>query len=143
MHKYFTHTKWLNNAVSMSKSVVPDIFSKKVKWMDQKPILANFLCIQSSHWSIPLSCIACKKDVSAIQVNTDFINDYINEAPLTGISYTIDLQKVCACIAKFVTSNVTAEQNISPFKDTNGRCFVFIALRDFYKGVDSNSKAIA
>ena len=69
----------------------PENFTDKLKWIEWYPTFINFLRAISGRSGIPLSYIC--RPVSAIVPTTgygDFIDEYVDKAPLTGQAYLTD-----------------------------------------------------
>jgi hypothetical protein len=58
---------------------------------------------------VPLKYVCRDNEVSDSTPNTDFIDDYVNMAPLEGEAYAIDSADVHTYIVNFVAGNETAE----------------------------------
>ena len=142
IRKYNTHKKWLKDSEAMAKSALPQLFTEKIKWTDWKPTFIGFLNSQPSCWDIPLNYVVRENDEPIIRTNQNFLDDYVDRAPMTGATYTMDSQKVHTFIVKFIAGHSAAEQKILPFKDTFDGRRAFLALRDFYEGVGSNAVSI-
>ena len=49
------------------------------------------------------------------RVNTQFLDDYIDQTPLTGEVFALDASDVHTYIVSFITENTTAENKIMPY----------------------------
>ena len=65
----------------------------------------------------------------------DFIDEYVDKAPLTGQAYFTDSVEVNTYIIKFTPSNPVAEANMVQNAQKNDGRIDFIALKKHYKGV--------
>ena len=70
------------------------------------------------------------------------MDDYVDQAPITGPEFAADAEEVHTYIVSFITENPTAENKILPhMAEANGR-LDFQTLRDYYEGVGVNATAI-
>jgi hypothetical protein len=65
----------------------------------------------------------------------DFIDEYINCAPLQGEAYAIDSAQVYTFLASFVVGNPQAETKIQAINDTSNGREAFMSLLHHYEGV--------
>ena len=71
---------------------------------------------------VPLKYICRENDTPNPAPNSDFLDNYINMAPLTCEAYVIDSAQVHTFIVNFVSGNETAEAKIQSFAaQTYGR----------------------
>ena len=84
---------------------------------------------------VPLKYFCREDDIPNPSPNANFLDDYINMAPLTGEAYVIDSLHVHTSITNLVSGNETAEAKIKYFAaQTDGR-IDYQALVDHYEGV--------
>lgn len=90
-----THKQWADDAHAMMKSIMPKHFKDDMKWLDWKASLVRFLSTQPEQNGVPLSYIVHDNDALMYQVNVNFLDNYIDRAPLMmGAAYTLDTAKV-------------------------------------------------
>ena len=91
---------------------------------------------------MPLSYVIRKNDVPVRRINAQFLDDYVDQAPLNGEAYAADAEEVHSYIINFITENKTAENKILPFlAQCDGR-INYQALKNHYEGVGANAKDI-
>ena len=140
--RYHTHKDWLNKAADKAKTAKPKQFTEKMKWIDWKDSFANFLRTQPGRNGVPLSYVIRDNDEPVEKRNAEFLDDYIDQAPLTGPAFASDASEVHTFIVSFITKNETAKNKIMLYLPNNNRRKDYQALRDHYKGVSSTAKAI-
>lgn len=142
MDRYYTHRQWLDDAQGMTKTAILKNFTEKMKWIDWKSTLVNFLQSQPGRNGVPLSYVV-RDNLAPLQVqNVSFLDDYVDRALLTGRAFATDASKVHTYIVRLISENSVAEQKILPFKDQSHSRVDFNALKDFYEGVGANVKAV-
>jgi hypothetical protein len=67
--------------------------------------------------------------------HADFIDDYVDMAPLNDEAFTIDAADVHTYIVNFVAGNETAGAKLLEFEGQNNGRLDYIALKDHYEGV--------
>lgn len=142
MERYYTHKQWSDDAYSMTKTTMPKNFTEKMKWIDWKVTLINFLKSQVGRNGVPLSYVVRENVTPLVRNNASFLDDYVDRAPLHGRIFSTDTVKVHAFITRLISENSVAEQKILPLKDKADGRRDFIALKDFYEGVGVNAKAL-
>jgi uncharacterized membrane protein YgcG len=104
-------------------------------WVDWYPTFINFLRAIPGRNGIPLSYI-CRKVPTTIQPTyTDFIDEYIDRAPLNGAAYTTDTAEVYTYLVKFISDNDTAEAKVSTHSASRDGRLAYISLQEHYEGV--------
>ena len=141
--RYHTHKQWVRDAKNMLETALPKSFTEKMKWIDWKTTLIGFLCTQPGRNGVPLSYIV-RDNANPIttRTNADFLDDYVDQAPLTGTAFIMDRLKVHTLIVRFILEHTVAEQKILPIKDQADGRVDFMALKDYYEGVGANSKLL-
>jgi hypothetical protein len=71
--------------------------------------------------------------------NADFIDDYVNVAPLTGEAFAIDSAGLHMHIINFVAGNETAKAKIQSYGEQNNERQDFIALKEHCEGVGAHA----
>ena len=142
IRRHNTHKLWTSKSSDKAKTSRPKQFTDKVKWIDWKDSFVNFLRTQPGRNGVPLSYIVSDNEAPTVRTNAQFLDDYVDQAPLDGPAFAADAEEVHAYIVSFITENPAAENKILPFAaEADGRVD-FIALRDHYEGVGANAKAI-
>jgi hypothetical protein len=113
----------------------PAKFTSETKWADWAPSFMNYLRTIPGRDGVPLRYVCRDNEMLDPTPNTDFINDYVNMAPLEGKAYAIDSADVHTYIVNFVAGNETAEAKIQSYGDQNDGRQDYIALKQHYKGV--------
>ena len=141
VYHYNTHKQWVSDASDMAKSARPKMFAEKMKWSDWKVTLLNFLKSQPGRYGVPLSYVIRSDNLVIQNTYANFLDEYAAKAPLQGRAFDHDASKVHSYIICFISENNVAEQKVLPFKDDNNGRLDYIALRDFYEGVVTNTRA--
>ena len=143
LKRYHTHKQWVKDAKNMLKTALPKCFTEKMKWMDWKTTFIGFLRTQPGRNGVPLSYVICDNtNPITNRTNADFLDDYVDQAPLTGTAFIMDRLKVHMLIVRFISEHTVAEQKILPFKDQADGRVDFMALKDYYEGVSANSRLL-
>ena len=142
LQRYFTHKQWMEDAPNMIKTALPKQFTEKSKWSDWKVTFVGFLRTQPGRHGVPLSYVIRENANARITMNPDFMDDYVNSAPLAGMVFIMDSSKVHSYLLRMISDNPVAEQKVLPFKDTNDGRQSYNALLTYYEGVGANAKAI-
>jgi len=108
LRRHKTHEKFVADAKTLAEAAKPEKFKESTKWEDWKPTFLNYIRAMPGRDGIPLKYICRENDESRFEANEDFLDDYIDRAPLTGDSYVIDLVHVHTFLLNFVTRNDTA-----------------------------------
>ena len=143
--RYTTHQQWLKKATDKASTAMPKQFTEQSKWLDWKGSFINFLRTQPGRDGVPLSYVI-RDEVNPpnprIPPNAEFLDDYVDNAPLVGETFSSDAGEVHTYLVNLISSNAVAENKIMPFiADRNGRRS-FQALRDHYEGVGANATAV-
>ena len=81
---YNIHKQWTDDASTMAKNFMPNIFTEKMEWMDWKATLANFLKSQPGRNGSPLNYVVRNNQGTVIRNNSNLLDDYSDRATLTG-----------------------------------------------------------
>ena len=68
-------------------------------------------------------------------VDGNFIDEYVEKAPLVGQEFTTDAAEVYAYIVRFTSVNTVAEVKMVAYAAANNGRLDFMVLKDHYKGV--------
>ena len=91
---------------------------------------------------MPLNYVIEENVAAIAQINTNFLDDYIDRTPLTRIVFNANAPKVRLYIALLIFENTIAEQKLRPHNDAADGCFDCFALQKFYEEVQSNAKSV-
>ena len=141
--RYHTHKQWVKDSKNMLETALPKNFTDKMKWQDWKNTFLSFLRTQPGRFGVPLSYICRDNENPLVRVNADFLDDYVDQAPLNGDGYIMDNLKVHTLLRRLVTDHTVAEQKLLATKDQADGRADFIILKAFYEGVGANSKSLA
>ena len=142
IQRHSTHKLWTSKSSDKAKTCKPKQFTDKVKWLDWKDSFVNFLRTQPGRNGVPLSYVVRNNETAIIRVNPQFLDDYVDQAPLHGPAFAADVEEVHSYIIGFITENPAAENKILPFATRSDGRVDFIALKEHYEGVGANAKAI-
>ena len=137
-----THHLWVSKASDKAKNARPKQFTEEVKWEDWRDSFSAFLRSQPGRNGVPLSYVIRENAGPIYRVNTQFLDDYVDQAPLDGEAYAADAEEVHSYIINFITENKTAENKILPFLARADGRVDYQALKDHYEGVGANAKDI-
>ena len=134
-----THKAFVDKSKTISDTATPAQFTSSVKWVDWVPTFINFLRSIPGRNGVPLSYV-CRPDNVIIQPNyADFLDEYIDKAPLHGSAFMSDTIEVHIYLNKFVSDNDVAESKLQALTTFNNGRRDFLALRDHYEGIGVNA----
>jgi hypothetical protein len=134
-----THKAYIDKSKTISDTATPSQFTDKVKWIDWLPTFKNFLRAIPGRNGVPLVYII-RDDPPVIPVAyTDFIDEYIDKAPLEGTAFITDASEVHTYLVKFISENDTAESKVQMNANQNNGRIDFLALQEHYEGVGVNA----
>ena len=93
-------------------------------------------------YGVPLSYVCRLATATPLTHYNDFIEEYVDRAPLTSQAFTTDASKVHTYIIKFTTGNTTAEAKMIPHANKNNGQLDFIALKNHYEGTGVHAVTI-
>ena len=134
-----THKAYVDKSKTISDTATPSQFTDKVKWLDWSPTLLNFLRAIPGRNGVPLSYVCRPTGVTPAATYADFLNEYIDRAPLTGTAFITDAAEVHTYLVKFISDNDIAESKIQGLSQYNDGRRDFLALKDHYEGVGVNA----
>ena len=134
-----THQAYLDKSKTISDTATPSQFTSRVNWIDWYPTFINFLRAIPGRYGVPLSYICRPDNIVHPPVYVDFLDEYINRAPLHGAAYITDAAEVHTYLVKFISDNDVAESKIQSLATFNDGRRDFIALRDHYEGIGVNA----
>ena len=141
MRRHKIHTFFTKKSVSMTATAMPAPFTPSMKWSDWVPTFLNFLRTIPGRDGVPLDYI-CRSDVLPNRtLQTNILKEYVEQAPLSGDSFTSDTTEVHTYLANLITAHPTAESKTkSSLALKNGRPDFF--LEDHFKGIGVHSRDI-
>ena len=123
----------------MSDTAKLEKFTAKVKWEDWAPSFLNFLRVIPGLDGVPLNYIWRDNEVADPVGHTNFIDDYVNMAPLRGATFAVDSAEVHTYIVNFVAGKNMAESKIQAHANDDDGRRDFISLKAHYQGVGINA----
>lgn len=142
LRRYATHQNFLERFKDLTEASRPKKLKSGSIWNDWKPMFINFLRMLPGRDRVPLSYVICKNDLPDNLPNIDFLEEYVNQAPLNGETFKQDSKDVRLYIIKYIAGNDDAEAKVQSISDDKCRRKVFKALEDIYKGTGINAKDI-
>jgi hypothetical protein len=140
IRRYKTHETFVTKSKTLADTAKPKPLDEKMKWEDWNPVFINFLRSIPGLTGIPLAYV-CRdpNPVGPGNHNDDFLDDYIQHAPLQGEAFTRDAAEVHTYIVSFIAGNTTAESKVmSHAEERNGR-LDYLSLKEHYEGVGVNA----
>ena len=120
IQKSKTHELYVINATS--NAAKPKDFTNDLKWADLAPSFENYLRAIPGRTGVPLSYIIRENDAPNPTPNMDFLQDYIMNAPLSGVDYLVDRRAVHTKLVALISENPETEALIKlNEKDADGR----------------------
>jgi len=104
--RMLSSSKNLTTLTDAAKPVPP---AKKVKWTDWKHPFINYLRTIVDKDEHHVRYVCKPQDVPEPSHSSDFFENYVAMAPLTGEPSTIDSVEVLTLIINFIAGNETAE----------------------------------
>jgi hypothetical protein len=140
IRRYKAHETFIKKSKTLAETAKPKQLDDKAKWDDWEPVFMNFLRSIPGLSGIPLSYV-CRTNEGPVHgpPHDDFLDDYIENAPLTGEAFTRDAAEVHTYIVNFIAGNTTAESKILAYNDQRNGRLDYIALKDHYEGVGINA----
>lgn len=130
-----THDAFIEKSRDLVNAAEPEKFKSTMKWSDWKPTFINYLRLIPGRDGIPLSYICRENDDPDPTPQPDFLDEYVNIAPLTGDAYEIDNLEVMTYLMKYITDNETAESTVQATSNIRDGRSAFKALMKLYEGI--------
>lgn len=130
-----THEKFVEKSEAMTKSAKPTAFTETTLWSDWYPTLLNFLRHIPGRDGVPLKYVCRHNDPTRRINHPNFLDDYVDRAPLTGEAFVSDAREVHTWIAALIVGNNTAESKVMPYEHIGNGRVDFLALKEHYEGV--------
>ena len=141
--QYKTHANFREKSKSISDIAKPEKFKDDTKWIDWYPNFINFLRAIPGVTGIPLSYIIRNNDNAADEdASLQFLDNYVNMAPLTGEAYDADNAEVHTYLIHFVSGHSVAEAKIIAHGHNNNGRQDYLALRNHFEGIGINALEI-
>lgn len=134
-----THEAYVKKASTISDTAKPSQFTSKTKWEDWNPVFINFLRSIPGRNGVPLSYICREEEGPTIVPGIEFIDDYVNRAPLAGPAFVTDSAEVNTYIVSFIAGNSTAEAKILGNAAMHNGRLDYISLKNHYEGTGVNA----
>ena len=109
IRRYKTHEKYIKDSATIADAAKPEKFTSSTKWEDWAPTFINYLRAIPGRDGIPLKYVVRENNQPDPTPQLDFLDEYINMAPLNGLSYAIDAAQVHTFVLKLITGNEVAE----------------------------------
>jgi hypothetical protein len=140
IRRYNTHTTFVTKSKTLAETAKPKTFDEKTKWDDWKPVFINFLRSIPGLNGVPLAYV-CRENDEPLNgtPKEDFIDDYIDNAPLNGEAFTRDASEVHTYIVNFIAGNTTAESKILAHNESRNGRLDYMSLKEHYEGVGINA----
>lgn len=133
---YKSHKAYVEKSKTITEAAKPIKFKESMKWEDWNPTFLNFLKAIPGRNGVPLSYV-CRENQQPLphNPNIDYLENYINQAPLHGDAYIIDAAEVHTYLINFMSNNPTAEVKMLPHAAENDGRLDYRALTEHYEGV--------
>ena len=141
IERYNTHKQWTEDASTMANNATFKSLTKNMEWMDWRSTLVNFLNSKPGRNRVPLNYVVRDNKGTVVRNNINFLDNYVNKATLTGISFSSDASNVHSYLVLLISENSAAEQKIIPNKSRSDGRVNFMALKEYYEGVGANEKS--
>ena len=135
IRRYNTHEKYKTDSKTLAEAAKPEKFKEATKWKDWKPTFLNYIRAIPGRDGTPLKYVCRDNDEPVVEANTDFLDDYVAMAPLTGDSFAIDTVQVHTFLVDFVVGNDTAKAKIQGLRRPNDGREAYRRLVEHYEGV--------
>jgi hypothetical protein len=112
MRRHKMHAQFIKKSATLSDAAKPGKFTNKTKWTDWFPSFMNYLRSIPGRDGGTLKVVCRASDLQYPTPNVDFIDDYVNMAPLHGEAFAIDAVGVYTYLVNFVARNETAKAKI-------------------------------
>jgi hypothetical protein len=132
--KAATHKLYMIRYEAISAAAKPERLTKDTKWEEWAPSFLNYLRTIPGRDGVPLLYITREQEAPDPTPKTDYLDEYINNAPLTGNAFVSDAAQVHVYLINMIAQNDEAESVIKTFeKERNGRKD-WLALKVHYEG---------
>lgn len=128
------HKKFLDNASDIQKATEPQAFTKSILWDDWDQTFRHYLGNVPGHNGVPLKYIIRDDPNPDPTPQSNFLDEYVNMAPLFGEAYEHDSLRVLGLINKYIVGNVDAEGAVKACATENDGRAAYLALKSHYEG---------
>ena len=135
IRRHKTHEAYIKKSKTVTDTATPPQFTSTTLWIDWYPTFLNFLRAIPGRNGVPLSYVCRPDPVIPPASYPDFLDEYIDNAPLTGAAFITDANEVHTYLVKFIAENTVAEAKIQPHAHENNGRLDFLALKTHYEGV--------
>lgn len=140
IRNYKSHKAYMDKSKTVSEAARPIRFKENMHWEDWAPTFLNFLRAIPGRNGVPLSYICREYDEAAQHnPNIDFMENYIEQAPLYGDAFNIDAAEVHTYLINFTSGNDTAEIKMLPNAACKNGRLDYRALQEHYEGTGVNA----
>ena len=116
-----TYKIFIDSYEVISAVAKPGKFTKDMKWEEWSTVFINYLRTIPGRNGVPLKYVI-REDSQPRTVNTDFLDDYVQNAPLVDEAFSIDSAVVHTFLVSFVSQNEQADGIIKIYEsEINGR----------------------
>ena len=129
-----THKMYIDKSDTIAAAAKPVKFTADVKWEDWSPSFVNYVRAIPGRDGIPLKYIIRENGTPDPTPQADFLDEYVNNAPLTGPSYASDAAEVHTFIVNFIIGNTEAESVIKVHEDERDGRLDWLALKRHFEG---------
>ena len=103
---YNIHKQWTDDASTMAKNFMPNIFTENMEWMDWKATLVNFLKSQPGRNGSPLNYVVRNNQGTVIRNNSNLLDDYSDRATLTGGAFSSNTSRVNSYLVLLISGKI-------------------------------------
>lgn len=135
----------MDRSQTIHEAARPQTFTVNTKWEDWAPTFLNFLRNIPGRNGVPLKYDCQANGGPDPTPHVDFLDEYVNMAPLNGNAFAIDATKVSVYLTSFMVGNLQAESKIQALPEhhkQNGRR-AFVTLKDHYEDTGLYANEIA
>ena len=128
-----THKLYVDKSDTVSSAAKPEKFTKDTEWYDWKQSFTNYLRAIPGRNGVPLKYVIRDNPNPTNIQHLDFLDDYVDQAPLIGDAFVSDAMEVHTFLTNFLVGNTEAESVIKVYQNSNGR-EEWLALKLHYEG---------
>ena len=140
-----TQKKFVDDSSDLASSAKPAPFTTTTKWLDWAKTFYNYLRLLPSRNGIPICYIIRENAAPNRAAQPNFLDTYVNAAPLIGVAFNDDSAKVYIVLKKLVEEHSEASMIVSNHElSRDGRAaYLDLQLKFEGEGVHSQSRAEA
>ena len=129
-----THKMYIDKSDTIASAAKPVKFTADVKWEDWSPSFINYVRAIPGRDGVPLKYVIRNNNNPDPTPQADFLDEYVNNAPLDGQSFTSDAAEVHTFIINFTVGNTEAESVIKIHENARNGRLDWQALKRHYEG---------